>query len=304
MSQSSARAAFLAVTTVLAVGAVTPRALAAPTPHECAAASEEASTLQKQEKLLVAKDRYLVCADAACPAEIREECAHRLSEVTDATPSIVFDVKDASGNDVSAVRVTMDGAPLVNHLGPAAVPIDPGEHTFRFESADPSQAVEKKFVVRDGEKNRHLAVTLGGASAAPQGAQGAALVGTPPPLPPPSDRASGSTWSDRKTLAVIAGGVGVIGLGLGAAFGAMTYSQWNNAKTECLTNCGAGSPALNDKSSATTSATISDVGFIAGGVLLAGAAVLWFTAPSGSQVQVAPTASAQGAGLALRGTFE
>lgn len=304
MSQSFARPALLAATTLLAIGAVTPRAFAAPTPHECAAASEEASSLQKQEKLIVAKDRYLVCADAACPPEIREECAHRLSEVTDAMPSIVFDVKDASGNDVSAVRVTMDGAPLVEHLGAAAVPIDPGEHTFRFESADPSQSVEKKFVVRDGEKNRHLAVTLGGAPAAPQSAQGAALVATPPALPPPSDRASGSTWSDRKTLAVVAGGIGVIGLGLGAAFGAMTYSQWNNAKTECLSNCGAGSQALNDKNSATTSATISDVGFIAGGVLLAGAAVLWFTAPSGAQVQVAPTASAQGAGLALRGTFE
>jgi hypothetical protein len=312
MSQSSARPAFrldpiralVAITTAFSAGAVTLPAAAAPTPHECAATSEEASSLQKQEKLLAAKDRFLVCADAACPAEIREECAHRLSEVTDATPSVVFDVKDASGNDVSAVRVTMDGAPLVDHLGAAAVPIDPGEHTFRFESADPSQAVEKKFVVRDGEKNRHLAVALGGAPAAPQSGQGAAFVGTPPPLPPPPERASGSTWSDRKTIAVVAGGVGVIGLGLGAVFGAMTYSQWNNAKTECLSNCAAGSPALNDKSSATTSATISDVGFIAGGVLLAGAAVLWFTAPSGAQVQVAPTASAQGAGLALRGTFE
>ena len=270
-------------------------ASAAPTPHDCAAASEEASTLQKQEKLVSARDRYLVCADAACPAEIREECAHRLSEVTDATPSIVFDVKDPAGNDVSAVRVTMDGALLSDHIGASAVTIDPGEHTFRFDGADPSQSVEKKFVVRDGEKNRHLAVTLGGAPGT------GAL--RPPPPGPGSEQPPASTWSDRKTLAVVAGGVGVIGIGLGAVFGAMTFSQWNTAKTECSSFCGAGSQAQNDKNSAITTATVSDVGFIAGGVLIAGAAVLWFTAPSGAQVQVAPTASAQGAGLTLRGTF-
>ena len=288
----------LVVPALLGVGSP---ALAAPTPHDCAAASEEASTLQKQEKLLASKDRYLVCADAACPAEIREECAHRLTEVTDATPSVVFDVKDAAGNDVSAVRVTMDGTLLVDHLGSSALPIDPGDHTFRFDPADPSQSVEKKFVVRDGEKNRHLAVTLGGAPATP------AAGGAPAPAaasPAKTDQPAPSTWSDRKTVALVAGGVGIIGIGLGAVFGAMTFSQWSAAKNECTANnCSTGSAAQNDKSAATTSATIADVGFIAGGVLIAGAAVLWFTAPSGAQVQVAPTASAQGAGLTLRGTF-
>ena len=155
---------------VVATLGVTSPALASPTPHDCAAASEDASSLQKQEKLVAAKDRFLLCADAACPAEIREECAHRVTEVADATPSVVFDVKDAAGNDVSAVRVAMDGTLLVDHLGSSALPIDPGEHTFHFDGADPTQAVEKKFVVRDGEKNRHLAVTLGGAPvAAPAG---------------------------------------------------------------------------------------------------------------------------------------
>jgi hypothetical protein len=278
--------------------AVTSPALAAPTPHECAAASEDASTLQKQEKLGAAKDRFLVCADAACPAEIREECAHRVSEVADAIPSVVFDVKDASGNDVSAVKVSMDGTLLVDHLGAAAVPIDPGEHVFHFEGADPSQAVDKSFVVRDGEKNRHLAVTLGGAPVAPVASPAAAAA-------PASDQPSQSTWSGQKTAALVTGGIGIVGIGVGAIFGAMTFSQWSTAQSECTnaSNCGPGSQAQNDKNTATTSATVSDVGFIAGGVLVATAAVLWFTAPSGLQVQVAPAASPQSAGLSLRGTF-
>ena len=293
--------AFARASTGVAIGllATSSTALAAPTPHECAAASEEASSLQKQEKLGAAKDRFLLCADAACPAEIREECAHRVTEVADATPSVVFDVKDAAGNDVSAVRVAMDGAPLVDHLGASAIPIDPGEHTFRFDGADASQSVEKKFVVRDGEKNRHLAVTLGGAPA-----PGPAPLGAPPAAAPSNAGSEPSSgMGKQKWIAVGAGGLGIIGLGVGAVFGGMAFPQWSNAKTECTASCGPGSQAQSDKSAASTSATISDVGLIAGAVLVAGAAVLWFTAPSGAQVQLAPTASAQGGGLTLRGTF-
>ncbi len=296
-ASSDGRAWLLFAASGLAAVATASPARAAPTPHECAAASEDAATLQKQEKLGAARDRFLVCADAACPAEIREECGHRLTEVADAMPSVVFDVKDASGADVSAVRVSMDGAPLADHVGAAAVAIDPGDHTFRFETADPSQSVEKKFVVRDGEKNRHLAVTLGGAPVA--GATGA----TPASLATPGSDHAGSTWNGQKTAALVAGGVGIVGIGIGAVFGAKTFSDWNNAKTECTTVCAAGSPAQNDKSSASTSATISDVGFIAGGILLGGAAVLWLTAPSGAHVQVAPAAGPQGASLMVRGTF-
>jgi hypothetical protein len=276
-------------------------ALAAPTPRECASASEDALSLQKQEKLSAAKERLLVCADTACPAEIRDECGRRLTATNDAIPSVVFDVKDASGNDVSQVRVTMDGALLIDHLGASAITVDPGEHTFRFEGADPSQAVEKKLVVRDGEKNRHLAVVLGGAP-------GVALGLTTPPAgaqapAPTPDQATPSTWSGQKTAALVVGAVGIVGVGVGAAFGAMAFGEWKNAKNECVDSCGAGSQAQGDKNNASTSATISDIGIIAGGVLVGAAAVVWFTAPSGAQVQVAPTAGPQGAGLTLRGTF-
>jgi hypothetical protein len=275
-------------------------AFAAPTPHECAAASEDATTLQKQEKLGAAKERFLVCADAACPAEIRDECGHQLSAVNDAMPSVVFDVKDGAGNDVSAVKVTMDGAPLLDHVGASAVSIDPGEHAFHFEGADASQAVDKTFVVRDGEKNRHLDVTLGGAPATPAATT---VPAAPVPAPAAPDQATSSGWSERKTLAVVAGGLGIVGLGVGAVFGAMTFSQWSTAKTECAASCGPGSQAQSDLGTANNSATFSDVGFAAGGVLIAGAVVLWITDKPSAPVQVVPSAGAQGAGLTLRGTF-
>jgi hypothetical protein len=285
---------------------VAARAFAAPTPHNCAAASEDALALRKQDKLGAAKERLLVCTDPACPAEIRDECAHRLTDVTDAIPSVVFDVKDEAGNDVLAVRVSMDGALLVDHIGAAALSVDPGEHTFRFDGANASQSVERKFVIRDGEKNRHLAIAFG-----PSGGVMAATVPLPavvagPPLPslPVPEQPSASSWSSQKSLALVAGGVGIVGIGVGSVFGAMTFSQWSKSKSECAASCAPGSQAQSDKNSASSSATISDVGFIAGGVLIVGGAVLWFTAPSGAQLQVTPTASAQGAGFTLRGAFQ
>ena len=134
-------------------------ALADPAPRECASASEDALTLRKQEKFGAAKERLLVCTAASCPGEIRDECGRRMGELTAAMPSVVFDVKDAQGGDLTAVRVSVDGALLVDHLGAGAVEVDPGEHTFRFEAS--GQTIEKKALVREGEKSRPIQVSFG-----------------------------------------------------------------------------------------------------------------------------------------------
>ena len=85
----------------------------------------------------------------------------------------------------------------------------------------------------------------------------------------------------RKVLALVAGGVGAVGLGLGTAFGVMAMSLKNDAQSACPNQCPT-QDGVNKWSTAGTSAKIADVGFIIGGVGLVGGAVLWFTAPSGS----------------------
>lgn len=125
---------------------------------------------------------------------------------------------------------------------------------------------------------------------------------SPGAAPATSDQGTKSSLGTQKLVALIAGGAGIIGLGVGAVSGGKTFSSWSSAKSECATACGAGSQAQQDASTASTLATVSDVGFIAGGVLVAATAVLWFTAPS-EHVQVTPTAGPQGAGLTIRGTF-
>jgi hypothetical protein len=271
-------------------------AFADPTARECATASEDALGLRKQEKLKDAKDRLLVCSAPTCPADVRDECARRMTELTAAIPSVVFDVKDASGNDVAAVHVTMDGSMLTDQLTGGALAVDPGEHTFRFEVPS-SPAVEKKLVIHEGEKDRHVAVALGGGDATTNGSP------PPPPAPTTTPERGGSSWNGQKTAAVVVAGIGVVGIGVGSIFGAMAFSKWSDAKSACAGGCGPNDPAQTQKSDAQTAATVSTVGFIAGGAALVGAAALWFTAPSGAQMQVAPAVGAQSMGLTLRGAF-
>jgi hypothetical protein len=171
--------------------------------------------------------------------------------------------------------VSMDGVPLATELSGVALSVDPGVHVFTFESAG-ATAVEKKLVVREGERDRQERVTFTDLNAS------AGTMIVPAPLPKPVEASHGS-WGTQKTAAVISGGVGVVGVILGSVMGAMSFSSWSSSKNECGTAlCLNRAQALSDHDSAVTDATISDIGFIAGGVLVAGGVVLFLTAPSGT----------------------
>jgi hypothetical protein len=122
-----------------------------------------------------------------------------------------------------------------------------------------------------------------------------------PPAPAPAAAAGGSS-SPLKTVGWITGGVGVAGLALATVFGIVAINDKNNAG--CVDNlCNPGT-----SSGIKGAALASDVGWIAGGVLLAGGAALVLLAPgpkheSAARVQVAPTVVAGGAGAVLGGAF-
>jgi hypothetical protein len=190
-------------------------------------------------------------------------------------------VKDSSGNDAPGVKVTIDGQPLEGGVSGAAFEIDPGEHKLSFEGSG-VPTTEKAILVREGEKSRRVEVILGAASTSSESPPGA---GT------------------RRMIGLAVGGVGVVGLGLGAAFGAVASSKWSSAKTDCGAGCGPSARAQNEKSSAESAATISTVGFVAGAALVAGGLTLFLTAPSSTGLRVVPTVGASGGGLFLHGGF-
>ena len=83
----------------------------------------------------------------------------------------------------------------------------------------------------------------------------------------------------QKTLALVAGGVGLVSLGVGAVFGLATLSKKNDAQATCpdLRIC----PTQNGAdlwNEAVTDGNIANPFFVVGGLGVAAGAVLWLTA--------------------------
>jgi hypothetical protein len=315
----------------LATAATRPARAAEPTMSECLSANESAIALRGDHKLRRARDQALVCAASSCPAEVRDACQLRVRDINATMPSLVFLAKDGAGHDLVAVRVSMDGEPIGERLDGTAIAVDPGQHVFTFEVAG-RKPVEQSFVISEGQRDRREAITIA-----------AATTGAPAPLVPPGTPSTASSpvepspaaslvttgatgetsaapyspGAGQRMAGVVAGAVGVVGLGLGAVFGGVAAAKWSSAKSACNgqpVSCTTdpNSVGFQDQDSATTMATLSTVSFIAGGVLAVGGVVVFLTAPTRSsaeapasarRVEVVPTGGTSGAGMMLRGRF-
>ncbi len=106
-------------------------------------------------------------------------------------------------------------------------------------------------------------------------------------------------------------GVGVVGVGLGAVFGLMASSAWNQAKTACggdTSRCTDVSKGNSLHDTTQTDATISTIGFIAGGALAATGLIVLLTAPHAQSTPttglvVAPGLAPGLATVAVAGAF-
>jgi hypothetical protein len=277
-----------------------PARAADPTTSDCLAASESSLALRNQHKLRDSRAQLLICAAASCPADVRQECARRVSDVNAAIPTIVFEARDSAGNDLVAVKVTMDRQPIADRLEGTALSIDPGAHTFSFETAGQA-AIQKQFVIREGEKDRRERLVFGAASVATVPAPApapASILASSPGTPPPSDGASHGLGTQR-ILAIVAAGVGVVGLGVGIGYGVSSRSKHDSASKVCPNpQCPDGN-GVDLWNQAISAGNISTAAFIVGAAGLAGGATLWFTAPhrAGGAAETAGTQVGLGPGM-------
>jgi hypothetical protein len=270
----------------------------------CADAYEKSQSLRDDGKLLKSREQLRLCARAECPDAIAKTCAEWLTQIEQRLPSIVLSAKNGSGADLVDVRVTMDGADLTSKLEGRAVEVDPGAHTFVFEGAD--GRVEQQFVVKQGAKDQALAVTLGKPAVPP-------LADAQPSTSEPAPSPSGGT-STLRYVGYGVGGLGLVGLGLGVIFGLQANSKFDESKkdpngTGCDANDFCGAQGKQARSDAQSAGTLSTVGFVAGGVLLATGVALVVFAPSSSKSSVqtarlAPMVGANAGGIMIGGRFQ
>lgn len=217
-----------------------PGAAAPPTRDACITAHEQAQELRRQGQLRAAQQKLVFCSQDQCPGLIKSDCGQWLGEVAESMPTVVLEATDAAGNDVVAVRVLFDGRELTKKLDGKALPVDPGQHTFRFEGAG-GQQVEKNEVIHQGEKNRVLTVRFPGSGEATPAETPAPVpaTGTPPGpessgAPPPRDSGKGG---GSKVGAFVLGGFGLAAIGVFAYLGATTSSDVSDMRSSCAPDC-------------------------------------------------------------------
>jgi len=272
------------------------------TKEECIDANTRGQDLVHDGKLRAAHAILQSCTAPSCPAIIRGDCTRRLDELQKLEPSIVFEAKDGVGNDLAAVHVTVDGAPLSETLDGTPLRVDPGEHVFVFTVAG-RPAVTRKLVLAERDQSRREVIVV------PALADAIAVVVTPPEAQAEAPQPKHSGLSKRRELAIVTAGVGVLALGVGGVFGILTGSAWSDQQADCSAgNCKHHAQALSDHSTLETDSVVSTTAFIAGGVLVAAGAALFFTdgprASSGATgLLIVPAVSPEGSGLLLRGSF-
>ncbi len=224
---SSRRAAGVAFAIVLAT---TGAARAEP---DCPTASEEGQRQRDQGHVLQARELFRACAKATCPGVVRKDCTKWLTEIEESLPSIVVAARDGSGNDLTNVKVSVDGKEVATKTDGKAIAIDPGEHVLRFE-ADGLPTATEKIVVRVGEKNRLVKVQLGEAPATTAPVAPAPAPAQPPIGPP---RSGASESSTPRTVGFVLGGVGILAIGGFAILGGTAKSDLDGLKSTCAPYC-------------------------------------------------------------------
>lgn len=262
-----ASSSHIALSVLIAAAVVIPaQPAAADDKQACLEAYDGAQTLRQGNDLVGAREQLLVCARNVCPGILRNDCTQWLSEVDASMPTIVLSVKDASGNDLVDVTVTVDGKPFVTQIDGRAVSVNPGVHTFRFE-VEGEEPVEERIVIHEAAKNRTVTVKIGGEKTdTPKGGDtgGAVSVDTDTAGKPP-------------VAAYVLGGVGLLGLGAFAYFGTQFDSKLDDMDS-CKPNC-----PQSDADDASSTRTLAFVSAGVGVVSLGVATYLFLSAPSSEE---------------------
>lgn len=246
---------------------------------DCISANERFLSLRKQGKLLDARRELALCAAASCPEVVHQACRARIPELNAAIPSVVFDVKGAGGHDVTDAKVSVDGVPA-GTAGVAAVPVDPGRHTFRFEVSN-EPPVDKTLVLREGEKTRRIVVVVDTSTAAPASASRvsrASRLGPVSPEPMAEHAEETRTGNVQGAVGWIIAGAGTVAAGLGGGLAFLAKSSYDGASgcsgTTCTTAQG-----LDTSNSARDLGNAATVLLIAGGASVVGGVILVLSAP-------------------------
>ncbi len=184
---------------------------------------------------------------------------------------------------VSGLQVRRDGVEVGAATWGTPIPTDPGPHAI--EAGAPAKKPWKTTITVGASADQaHVAIPALEDEPAPS-----AVVTTPPvaaPItaavpPPPPPLPPESAGGGQRVAGLVTGGVGILGIAAGAVFGLLASGKESDSQKLCPTtsaSCANGT-GVQENNDAKTQATVSTVGWIAGGALVAAGAVIYLTAP-------------------------
>jgi hypothetical protein len=280
-----------------------------------------ARALAGEGKLLEAQEAYKrIVREGVAPGSppvfqrALEDAAKEVGTVSPRIGGVTITVKTAGGEaSPTNLQVALDGAPVNAALLGVQRPANPGPHALHV-TADGYKPVDLKVDVPVGgavdapvtlEKDPNAAqATSAVASPPPADATGSTTTGASPEQPADAGRGGPGIWP------WVAFGVGAAGLITGGVTGAMAMSVQSDLSRACSSSNICHPDQQSKVDNYNTLGTISTVGFIVGGVGVAGGALLLVLkpnlvsgspAPASSGVRVYPVLGLGTAGAA--GTF-
>ena len=229
---------------------------------------------------------------------------------------LTISVPDASR--VEGLVIKRNGVAIDAALWNQGIPVDPGEYEISGEAPGHEPWSTKVTINAEGQKasvevprfKRLEDLQPGTTAKTVEPAPVAPAAPTTPIAPPPADvhadEGEPGTFTGTRKLAVAAAVVGVAGVAVGAVFGAKANDLERQADATCPNAACGDMHAIQLNQDARSDATIANVGFIGGGVLVAGAAALWFLgAPKvhDQPVALTPVVGGDRVGFALAGRF-
>ncbi len=162
----------------------------------------------------------------------------------------------------ASLVVKRDGTVVDRGAWDTALPVDSGAHTVTAEAPGRVAWTTNVTVTQPGQS---LTVPVPELLLAPV----EVTVAAPPPVKP-------SYWTSRRIAGVVVLGAGVVGVGIGGAFGLTAKSEFSTAESE------SGAAQRSDSASAVKGGDIATAAMIGGGIVAAVGLVVWLTAPDGA----------------------
>jgi hypothetical protein len=171
---------------------------------------------------------------------MRRDCAKWLGEVEATLATIVIEVRDATGQEMTAVRVRIDGEELAPRLDGMPIEVDPGEHTFTF-ATEGGRVVEQRQVVHAGDRAQRVLLVIKSeakSDSAPSDSGEAGKAGaTAVPLTVESTRTPPSMPSPVPLGTYVLGGLAAAAGGVGVVLAVTGLNREGDLRSSCATRC-------------------------------------------------------------------